>query len=536
MKLFQYQTNLSKEMNKHLKLSDKVILGATTGAGKTEILIDMIKKSKRRWLVLTHGQRTIRENFADRLKDRKVKSFEVRNGEEAATSDRHRVVVALPQNIHKVLKLMKSFDYLVVDEAHEYYGEEKRMYKKILDWNKGKQILMTATHYDLTGPKVVFSKEQAMEQGRLVDATVRWQGVEKLKLADEDFTSSGDLSETINLTKSTYDKVEELLTRTKSTMIITPNTLFASKLYKRLKKQGVDAAVSDCYTDADSEELAKFKQGKVRVLVVVMRGNIGFDYPNLEHVIDASYTKNIKRLEQLLGRLLRNPTKKIGKKVYDKLIPSYLFGQYYIYMTGVMALGVTDVYRSWTGKNASLPIKLPGDGTSRAKAIVDDITIGKFKVNGWYETSFGEYTSIWKGDTLSTTVGKALRAIKGGEDPDGNKREILEFVKKHGRRPSTAKPEEKKMRGRMENYCNPGKNVHDPEFRAELEALTPKLDSSKSKQEILEWVKKHGRKPSQYKPEEKKMCGRMKGYCSPSHDTCDPEFKEQLHALLEEMK
>lgn len=530
MKLRKYQTTILEGIGKSLKKNKKTVLAATTGSGKTEIIIKFIKEhSDKRFLILTHGQRTIKQNFASRLQLRKVKHTSIVSSADLPGSNKDNVVVALPQNIHKYVSKLNKFDYLVVDEAHQFYGEEKRMYGKILEWHKGKQILITATHYNLDGEKVYFSKEQALQAKMLMDTDVDLIGV-KENLDDDSFTAAGELRETEDLTEHSYKKVLSVVDGSVNTLVITHNTNFASKMARKLRAKGIDAEVSDCYTDVDSDELTAFKAGRRKVLVVVMRGNIGFDYPNLQHIVDVSYTKNLSRIEQLMGRLSRKSTDKtIKTKTYTKIIPDNMFPQYLIYITGVLSLGVDEIYRTWEGRQADLAIKLPSDGLLTAKAAIDTISVGAWKVNSHYRTSFSQYVNLWRGEgtSLSTSVGAALSAITTGADPEGKKRQILEMAKNGEDRPTKRKHPLGMV---LSHYTKQSGDCYDPTFREELEALRPDwINPTASKKALLLEMAKNGEdRPARRKHP---LGGVLTDYTSQSSHSYDPAFREELEHL-----
>jgi hypothetical protein len=117
-------------------------------------------------------------------------------------------------------------------------------------------------------------------------------------------------------------------------------------------------------------------------------------------------------------------------------------------------------------------------------------------------------------------------------DPRSKKAAVLAFVKRHGRRPSKAKAAESKLGTYMYSYCSPTSGSYDPEFTRLLNELAPIIDvTGLNKEAILSFVKEHGRRPSQHKPEERKLGGAARHYTSPDSDSYDVEFSIKLNEL-----
>lgn len=117
-------------------------------------------------------------------------------------------------------------------------------------------------------------------------------------------------------------------------------------------------------------------------------------------------------------------------------------------------------------------------------------------------------------------------------DPSSKKMAILDFVKKHGRRPIQHKPEEKKLGDAARRYTSPTSVSYDPEFTRKLNELAPIIDTAGlNKKAVLDFVKANGRRPSRHKPEEKKLSLDMGTYKRPSNASYDPEFARELNKL-----
>lgn len=117
--------------------------------------------------------------------------------------------------------------------------------------------------------------------------------------------------------------------------------------------------------------------------------------------------------------------------------------------------------------------------------------------------------------------------------PGLNKEAILAFIKEHGRRPSQFKPDEKVLGQAMSRYARLNSDCYDPEFAMRLNELAPKIDTvSLKKEAILAFVKEHGRRPIRTKPEERFLEQAAGRYTSPNSDSYDPEFTRRLNELV----
>lgn len=165
-----YQIPIYEQLVGLLNHNQAVCLAATTGFGKTEVAIAFIKKHPdARILVLAHAQTSLRRNFADRLAgDRSLAEdvVELVGARGVSSAQDFRVVVSLPQTVHKHMRQLGDFDFIIVDEAHQYFGvaaAAKKMYTAILEQTRAQLILLTASHYSLDIPKTFFSREQCGE-------------------------------------------------------------------------------------------------------------------------------------------------------------------------------------------------------------------------------------------------------------------------------------------------------------------------------------------------------------------------------------
>ena len=523
-----HQKKLVKELTSQLAnpSAPVVVLAATTGAGKTLMATHIINKTVRegkRVLVMTHGQTILKHNFAQELTDNHIKHLVVEPGVVSHDINKAQVVVALPFSIHRKLEVLKKFDLLVVDEAHQYYGLHTRMYKKILGWHKKKQLLITASHYWLKGSKVLFSREDSLALSLTTDYPVKLLEV-KEALTLSDFTSSDDVVPEFDVTDATYNAVLAEIHPKKKTMVVCHNTVFANTLLSLLQKKQIAASISTFETDTDNEAITAFrKSNKEKLLIVVAKGIIGFDVPELEIIIDASYTKNITRMEQLMGRLARMPEGKTVGKKYVKLMPQCMTDVYIGYTTAAMALGLNINYRTFTG-NANT-VRVSKEVWQQAKKELDYIRLRKTTASPSIMLKFGELIGIGKGNKEGVTLGN-LMGVRIG-DSDGNKKKLLEMASNGEAKPNQRKH---KLGTALKSYTSNFSNSYDKAFTEEIKALRPDWfnKSTENKKQLLEMARNGESRPNQRKHE---LGVALTNYTRPSSDCCDKEFREELERL-----
>jgi len=122
---------------------------------------------------------------------------------------------------------------------------------------------------------------------------------------------------------------------------------------------------------------------------------------------------------------------------------------------------------------------------------------------------------------------------------ENGKKQVLEFVQKHQRRPSRhAKDEtERRLGVKVRSYITPKKPTYDAKFKEQLDLLCPtnKYDKESRKAQMLEFVQIHRKRPSQTSsnPIERRMALTIGAYTSPSSPCFDPTFREKVLQILE---
>lgn len=319
-------------------------------------------------------------------------------------TDDSNIFVALPQMLYKLDKLPK-FDLIVIDEAHQMYftskntyDDNKGMVQKILKMGKkkdSKELLLTGTPspFILRGsikyPIVPITVNQLHDYDMISDLKVELMS-SAYDITKDDYDSQYEVRNSKKFTKedtniTMSNLLDALILRLKSefkdhpekyaalnkeerghmkgktwndAFTVIKKTMFACRsieqakyVFEYLKNQNIQTVLSTSDNDTESVQIQDFiNQKEIQVLVVVNRGILGFDLPELETVIDMTCTGNIDRIFQLMARVLRkHPDNK--PKMFFKLSPSKLAGYFEDVMNVTLSLNDERNYLKYNGKN-----------------------------------------------------------------------------------------------------------------------------------------------------------------------------------------
>ena len=143
------------------------------------------------------------------------------------------------------------------------------------------------------------------------------------------------------------------------TMFVCRSQKQAWQITTYFKNAGVNVALSTSRFDVDSLELARFKSDETCVvLVVVNRGILGFNMPELVNVVDMSGSLNVDVLFQMFARLVRkHPNGK--RKLFLKVVPEVMSEYVYALMSFVIALSHKRIYDTYSGDSKKTKIPVP---------------------------------------------------------------------------------------------------------------------------------------------------------------------------------
>jgi superfamily II DNA or RNA helicase len=383
LKVLAYQTDTINKVKDSLSSQEITVLAACPSAGKTIMAIHCIedflrKNPNSKVIVLAHGTTVLRTQFHDVLEEIKP-DFTYKLADNFNEYDETKAVnVCLPQTLNR--KSLTKIDLLVVDEAHQFYFGEK-MVKDIIKKTKPRRQLL------LTGTPSIFIREKhpiipvtlntIFDEGMVSDVYVEI-ATSSYNFDIYDYNFQNELKEEVlfkdSETKKTLDDliakiVERLksirgneyvnllpewlptLKRLQKTMIACKSQRQAIQVKNYFDKIDVKSALSISDIDYDSIEIENFKADPdCLILIVVGRGILGFNYPELVNVVDMTTSMNVDRVYQLFCRVVRKHPNGL-QKLFFKVAPNTLSDYYKYVMTGVLALSDEYYFTHFNGKN-----------------------------------------------------------------------------------------------------------------------------------------------------------------------------------------
>jgi len=462
---YNYQTSFWANPN-YLIPEKPLVLAFGTNGGKTITTIVHLEQifqnnKKMKVFIAPHAQNILRDNFVESLK-RFNPSFKwcvATNRTELENIPLDcNVIVALPQTLSKSLDILpQNIDWLVVDEAHEWYFAST--YQRLIDTIKPKyQLLLTGTPFPFNARKDDFmfyyvSVDQLRTEGKAGNPFIQVVST-SFDLYKDDYTQQDNLSDSYNFTfeqnKKSLVKVSKQLVKTLSnpiknfptfnritknslsvfgdidkTIIIAHNVSMADDFYKILNKNNIlknQVLVSHSKSDNDSVEFERFqKDNNYKVLIVVNRGRLGFDMAELFNIVDFSFTTNVSMILQILGRLLRlsflQPDK---KKIYYKVASRNTVGYVTDIMTGTLALTLQEYYETFTGDSGSIKVprispnkrRVPRNNENRTSNNINTRSISSFIEMGLLDLDFWKEVIYKQSDEFAITAWTTLDEVK----------------------------------------------------------------------------------------------------------------------------
>ena len=372
-----YQVQALENIETYFQKYNKVVLASAPSSGKTLMALTFASKHPGKILVLTHGQNVILDMWKNAIVEMEVPQ-----------ETKNRITLGLPQTISR--REQDQYDYIIVDEAHEFYfaamvqGIIKRQKKArflLLTGTPSKFVKFNGTAtgknkipiVDIPGIElvkegwmsdlymsVVRSHADITDKDRNADNDLKESGAEKLEATvNEDM---GELLEAmlkrlkaINVTKkrpllSLVDKWSHAIGALDKTMISCASIKQAEKVTAYLQSNNINVVLSHSDNDKDSDNVARFvSDPSVLVLVVVNRAILGFNLPSLINVVDMTGSHNPDRIYQLFARVMRKheDSQKYFFKVSSKMQVEFTK----LYVQAALMLLTKDFLVRYNGKN-----------------------------------------------------------------------------------------------------------------------------------------------------------------------------------------
>lgn len=352
---YSFQKSLIKDTIENLLQNKTHVLAAAPGAGKTNMALAIIKNLKdsghiKNALVFAHGQTIIRKQWCERASSLGFNAFEF-------SRDKHEIpkrcdlVVTLPHKARQHKEDFSNLDLLIVDEAHHFFTaimvsdfiqEVEPKYVLCLTGTPSKLILLG---HSTTGITV----SEMMDHGVASDPRVEiWKSGYEMDFDEFTRTEMNPKEQNhkaVRLAIESLGKKHDLKSFLKKAIISVSFREEAVWVRDFLKKKGVNAFMCIYgFKDQDSKDtLNPLVFGECDVAVVVNKGILGFDFPNLEKVIDITHGLGPDRIFQMMCRLIRPSKISAGEKLYIKFAPNNIYLAYHHIMSYVVAM-ITEQY------------------------------------------------------------------------------------------------------------------------------------------------------------------------------------------------
>ena len=344
IKLFDYQEDMKKRIEKALRLHRSVMAQMPTGTGKTYLLTAVIDSfvsnnpMEKVWIV-AHRRELVSQI------DETVRKF---HSYSSATSSLLSSVKAM-----SIQWLMRHYDeiekepgMIVIDEAHHALA---KTYKEIWErFPKAKFLGLTATPCRLNGKGFTdlfdvlvqsWDVPEFISKGRLATydfVSIKSDGVTQRLIdsllkrgADGDYQNK-EMDMLLNKKPSIerlYQSLEEY-GKDRKGIVYAINISHAQKITKLYQENGVKAIAIDSKTPATErqQDIEAFKKGDIQVLVNVDIFSEGFDCPDVEFVQLARPTLSLAKYLQMVGRGLRVAKGKKNCVIIDNVGLYRVFG------------------------------------------------------------------------------------------------------------------------------------------------------------------------------------------------------------------
>lgn len=306
-----------------------------TGSGKSIVIANTVAPLEGNTIILQPSKEILEQNF------QKYISYGFRAGiYSASAGHKHvdRVTFATIGSIVKKLHLFNGTKNIIIDECHKVNASDG-MYRTLVDYfPKSKVLGFTATPYRLasgmegsqlrflnrTSPMIFNKVVYYVQNDVLFDSgylsPIRYFDVDMIDRKMLEMNSNGSdfttmsmrkLYDKIGMNKIIIDHANRLLAKRKNLLVFTSLVADANTV-----QQGVPGSVvvtGETESGRREQILSQFKSGRIKCVINVGVLTTGFDYPELEAVLDGASTMSLALYYQKVGRLTRlHPDKQDG--------------------------------------------------------------------------------------------------------------------------------------------------------------------------------------------------------------------------------
>ena len=345
IKLFDYQEDMKKRIEKALRLHRSVMAQMPTGTGKTYLLTAVIDSfvnnnpMEKVWIVA--HRRELVSQIDETV--RKFHSYSASNTSSLLSSVKAVSIQWLSKHYDEI---EEEPGMIVIDEAHHALAKTyKEMWER---FPKAKFLGLTATPCRLNGKGFTdlfdvlvqsWDVPEFISKGRLATydfVSIKSDGVTQRLIdslqkrgADGDYQNK-EMDMLLNKKPSIerlYRSLEEF-GKDRKGIVYAINISHAQKITKLYQEHGVKAIAIDSKTPATErqQDIEAFKKGDIQVLVNVDIFSEGFDCPDVEFVQLARPTLSLAKYLQMVGRGLRVAKGKKNCVIIDNVGLYRVFG------------------------------------------------------------------------------------------------------------------------------------------------------------------------------------------------------------------
>lgn len=329
-----YQAQALDEVQTMLDMGTRAVLVvAPTGAGKTVLAAEMIRRNGHRRILFLAPRRELIHQAVRKLTDVGVNAGVILAGDTRV--DQYALVQVASEDTLIARALRKGrryqdFDLILKDEAHVGVSDARERLFAL--WPKAQIVGLTATPCRSDGKAlgrvydemvVVASVAQLIADGFLVPDrpySISEPDLKRVRTTAGEYNGK-DLEAVMNRPKLVGDIVQHWLEHaaTRRTVVFATSIAHSMALCKQFISHGVSAEHVDANTPQEARETTfeNFKTGRTQVLTNCTLASIGFDLPELDCVVFARPTKSLGLFIQMLGRGLRPAPGKTDCLVLD---------------------------------------------------------------------------------------------------------------------------------------------------------------------------------------------------------------------------
>jgi superfamily II DNA or RNA helicase len=353
---YSFQHTAVKQIDGMFDAKKYVCFLGSCGIGKTHIIAYFTRKvvdRGSRVLIIAGHQNDLKSQFTSRLlsigifDERELVAVGTGGVSAKDLKKSHKVLVTIPNAIYRDSSLdsLGKIDYIVIDEAHINVDvHETGMIPRLLRrYPKSKILLVTATGYDLirsnefnknnenVGVIDEYDHNFAVERGVVHPVELNLQKFEfdlpsAAREKDGELTAAG--RNALRAAFRNSDVIKKILDQIisdkkfygeKILIIVPPGNNLYSDIndYLNLKGGSKNKSVarhSELGADNDAADLAFRNDPNVRFCVVVYKNGVGWDFPDLDSVLDMTLTQNSSLIAQRSFRACRISKEKPKKK------------------------------------------------------------------------------------------------------------------------------------------------------------------------------------------------------------------------------